>query len=285
MTDLRPGKDRRPWRTDEEWKRLSARIAQFDATRPRPPWYRRSGVAAAAVLAIAVGYGAYRSQFGRPEAPPEPMRVVSTAVGQVLTVRLSDGSRVDIGPATTIRYRTSAGTRLVELSGLARFTVAHDPTRTFVVSAGNARATDIGTTFTVRAYKSDSVVAVAVTEGIVSLSGDATRAALTLNAGNAARVGHDGVVRADAAPEAGADASWVDGSLQFRNASLQEVAVELSRWFDVDVRIADPTLGQRRINALYTTPTLVGVLDALTVTVNARYEQHGRSVVLFPRRP
>jgi len=285
MNDLRPENDRRPWRTDAEWKRLAARMAEYDAGQRRPPWYRRTGVAAAAVLAIAVGYGAFRTQYARPVASPESMRVVSTAAGQRLTIRLSDGSRVDIGPATTLRYRMSAGARQLELAGLARFTVVHDPQRAFVVRAGNARATDIGTTFTVRAYATDSAVAVAVTEGSVSLAGDSTHAALSVSAGSAARVGRDGLARADAAPDAGADASWVDGSLQFRNATLQDVAIELSRWFDVDVRIADRTLGQRRINALYTTPTLAGVLDALAVTVSARYEQHGRVVVLFRRKP
>lgn len=284
MSDLHPERNRRQWRTDTEWKRLAARIVEFEAGRRRPPWYRRTGIAAA-VLVIAVSYGAFRTQYSRSVASSEPTRVVRTAAGQRLTIRLADGSRVDLGPATTIRYHDSVGSRQVELAGLANFTVVHDPKRAFVVRAGNARARDIGTTFTVRAYDTDSVVAVAVTEGIVSVSGDSTRAALTLHAGSAARVGRDGAVRADAASDAGAEASWVDGSLQFRNATLQEVALELNRWFDVDVRIADRTLGQHRVNAMYTTPTLVGVLDALAVTVNARYEQHGRSVVLFRRQP
>lgn len=285
MSDLHPERNRRPWRTDAEWKRLATRIAEVEADRRRPPWYRRTGIAAAAVLVIAASYGAFRTQYATPGASAEPVRIIRTAAGQRLTVRLSDGSRVDLGPATTLRYHTSVGSRQVELAGLANFTVVHDSKRAFVVRAGNARATDIGTTFTVRAYDTDSVVAIAVTEGIVSVSGDSTRTALSLHAGSAARVGRDGAVRADAAPDAAADASWVDGSLQFRNATLQEVALELNRWFDVDVRIADPALSQRRVNALYTTPTLSGVLDAVAVTVNARYEQRGRNVVLLPRRP
>lgn len=285
MSDLHPERNRRPWRTDAEWRRLAERMAEFDAGRRRPPWYRRAGIAAAAVLAIAVSYSSFRARYSEPDGSAEPTRVIRTAAGQRLTVRLSDGTRVDLGPATTLRYHAAVGSRQVELAGLANFTVMHDPKREFVVRAGNARVTDIGTIFTVRAYDADSLVAIAVTEGIVAVSGDSTRATLSLHAGNTAHVGRDGAVRADPAPDAGADASWVDGSLRFRNATMQQVALELSRWFDVEVRIADHTLGQRRVNALYTTPTLVGVLDALSATVNARYEQDGRRVVLFPRRP
>jgi len=61
------------------------------------------------------------------------------------------------------------------------------------------------------------------------------------------------------------------------------VAVELSRWFGVNVRVASPTLARRRVSGIYVEPTLSHVLDALAASLGATYIQSGSNVVFKER--
>jgi transmembrane sensor len=162
--------------------------------------------------------------------------------------------------------------------------VVHDTLRRFAVRTRNAVVTDIGTEFVVRAYESDSSVRVAVASGVVSLASSASpndRVVLRANeVGGFAKDGRSEIVR-------GADASrytaWVGGRLTFENESLGRVAVELSRWFGVSVRVTSPALARRRVSGIYAQPTLNHVLDALAASLGATYTQSGSGIVFKER--
>ncbi len=288
------------WDTAGAWTRMQQRIADadIDAEASPPAATRRPRVTtnaprqwlaghrrAAAILVAALGAAAARAAY---HARADSMIAVVTLSGEQKTIHLGDGSLVRLGPASTLRYRLTSGSRTLELEGLADFVVAHDASRRFVVRAGNATTTDIGTEFVVRAYPG-SAVDVAVASGRVALAASASgtplstgAAAVTIGAGQAARVAPDGVIRQYASRDDDVS-GWLAGRLAFREASVTEVAAELSRWYDVDVSVADSALARRRVSATYASPTLHGVLDALTVSLGARYEQRGRTIVVRSR--
>jgi len=163
--------ERRPWHTDEEWTRLHARLTTADAdsrlavagsTRAIWQW---SALAAAVVIA-AVGVSMARR--ARPASSPTPaVRVMATKPGERRTIRLDDSSTIALAPATRVRISGDSTRREIDLDGMADFTVRHDRRRVFVVRAGDAVTTDIGTQFVIRAYASDASVSVAVTDGSV----------------------------------------------------------------------------------------------------------------------
>src|SRR5262249_49672936 len=140
---------------------------------------------------------------------------------------------------------------------------------------------DLGTRFVVRAYAADSGVEVAVTSGAVSLSGP--RSALDLQAGEAGRVSPAGIVSAVAHARTASDTAWIDGRLGFAEEPLGDVALELERWFDVEIRISDSTLARRRVSAVYNNPSLTGVVEALATTFDARVARTGRVVTISLR--
>jgi len=282
--DDEPTVPRRAWQTDQEWFNLLERITADEAVvRPRAQARRHwwwVGIAAGIVLLLGVSaLGTTRWRNRRAS-----IETVVTTAGQRLIVRLADKSTITLGPASTLRYDRSQRSREMTLEGLADFRVEHDPARPFVVHAGGADIADIGTEFVVRSYASDSVVHVAVNTGVVSVRnrvGD--RGELLVHAGEVALV--HGVsaplqVR-DVAPAA--FTAWMGGTLTFDDDEFVDVARELGRWFDVDVRLADPSLGARRITAIYNTPSLTSVLDALSATLGARYERTGRIITFSAR--
>lgn len=280
MTEHRPDPERRAWRTDAEWTQLSRRIAAANALREQPAWTRLRVPAAAAAVLIATALGVW--SLRGPKQAPLPFTIVQTVAGQPRTFALEDGTRVDLAPASTLRYRLTAGTRELSLVGAARFTVVHDAARPFVVQAGRARVTDIGTVFQVSAHTRDSFVAVSVSEGEVALRDSTSPAEITLRAGTGGFVDAMGAVKRAQIPAA-QDTAWIGGTLQFTNAELTDVARTLSRWFDVDITVSDRTLGQRRITALYAAPTLDDVLAALAATTNARVVHAQGRITLVAR--
>ena len=284
MDEPRPRGERRAWRTDDEWERLRERIAIAEAVRPLPkPWRRPRewGIAGAiaATLILAVTATLVVRERITHDAPI--IRVVQTKPGERLVVHLDDSSTITIGPATTLRTVMSDSRREVELDGLADFRVVHNAARPFIVRAAGAEATDIGTEFIVRAYAGDSTAQVAVASGAVSLANrSGPRGEMTLYAGEV------GMVRGTDKPfavhniNAATYGSWISGALSFDDATLPEVARELSRWFDVTVLIGDAALGSRRVSAVYSNPTINSVLAALSATLGVRYTQSGRDIVL-----
>lgn len=270
---------RRPWETDREWARLSARIAAVDAAPAGGSfgWRPVAAIAAGIVAVAATGlYAVKHRSSGEPSS-----QVVSTTAGQRIVVRLGDSSMITLGPATTARITASNAHRVVELEGMADFRITHDSTRPFIVRANGTETRDLGTEFTVRAYSSDSSVNVAVTSGTVSFtSGGAADATVTLRAGEVARA-MPGHAPTQQPVDARRVTSWIDGGLSFENEPLSSVARELSRWFDADIRIASPALGERRVSAVYHDPTLDGVVDALSATLGIRAVRNGRVVTLY----
>lgn len=88
----------------------------------------------------------------------------------IRTLRLGDGSRVTLDSGAAVEERmTASERRLVLLRGRARFDVAHDPARPFVVDAGDGRVIAHGTLFDV-AYEA-AAVRVALIEGSVEVRG------------------------------------------------------------------------------------------------------------------
>jgi transmembrane sensor len=132
----------------------------------------------------------------------------------------------------------------------------------------------LGTTFGVRAYPTDRETRVAVFSGRVRVN-----QGRALDAGDVARVAADG--RATVAHEnVEGYRGWVQGELTFMDTPILTVVNDLSRWYDVDIRIATPALANDHFSASFRNASLEHVLHTLSVTLGARVERHGRLVIL-----
>jgi transmembrane sensor len=281
------------WNTANAWKQLEARIAAAPPVADiapaalTPVRSRRAPVfawAAAAVLLVAAvgGVLVLRKRIGD-RSVQVATEEIATRRGERREVRLEQGSTMTLGPASRVVVRREASRLTVQLEGVALFSVAHDSTREFIVDTKLGAAVDIGTTFVVRAYPIDTTLEVAVAEGRVALRGrDRSATPVNLDAGQIGVVASSGTIALRRAADISRADAWARGRLVFDDRPLSDVAAELSRWFDVEIRMADSTLAQRRVTAVYSNPTLDGVLSALAVGVEARVERNGR-VATFHR--
>lgn len=91
-----------------------------------------------------------------------------TEVGEQRSIRLADGSTVELNSRSRLRVRFTEAERTVELlEGQALFNVAKNPLRPFIVQSDGTRVRAVGTQFDV--YKKHGGTVVTVVEGRVAV--------------------------------------------------------------------------------------------------------------------
>lgn len=194
---------------------------------------------AASVLAVAVGLG----WFGWQRQGLDFHQQLQTGLGERRQVELPDGSHLDINGRTRLEVRFSAGQRDIRLEqGEVMFSVAHDSDRSFVVDAGNGTVTVTGTRFDVR--RDPAQTRVAVEQGAVQVQGHGEAKAL-LSAGLGSHIDAAGAVAAPYKVDAAALTAWRSGKLVFNDATLAQVAEEVSRYREQPLTVAPKAAGLR----------------------------------------
>ena len=253
--------------------------------RTTSPWRVVAILAAAAAIVIAARLVLQRNGEDRAPLPDAGAgRTFTTAVGKRDSLRLPDGGRVVLGPASRLVVAAGYGGRAreVELHGEAYFDVVHDTTRPFVVRAGDVSLRDVGTSFTVRA-DSGRHVRVVVTSGSVMLrSGARSDSGALLAAGDIATVQPDGRVMSQHGVATAEYLAWMRDSLVFRDASLSDVSDALRRWYGVEMRIDDSTLAERHLTMTFAGDPLDRVLRVIGLGLGADVERRGDTAVVRP---
>jgi transmembrane sensor len=268
------------------------RLPTFYREEPPSTWARarRLALRVAAVVALVAG-GVWMLERGAPAGSEDQIATseVRTPRGQRAALRLPDGSEVMLGPATTIRYAVARGRgpRTVELDGEAYFTVTHDAARPFTVHTAHGVATDLGTRFGVRAYAADSAVDVAVAEGEVALSpvraGETTPAAheqVVLSVGDLGTATASGRLRAERGVDVASRLAWTEGRLVLDAIPLRDAVVQLGRWYDLDIRVADSSAGRKRLKASFKHESAAEALRLIAASLELRLDRQGDVVTL-----
>jgi transmembrane sensor len=240
-------------------------------------------IAAAGLLVVGLGtWLSYRTTETSSSVP----RMVATGVGMRETMRLADGTKVVLGPLSSVKTEAGYGStsRIVEIRGDAYFEVVHNAARPFTVQAGNATIQDVGTKFAVKSDDSGNI-GVSVTEGSVTLAQKQSAAPpVVLKAGDQGTIETDGRVTAHRGAVTSDDMAWMNGRLVFRETSLSEVASELRRWYGIDLQLADSSMGNRHLTATFSGEPPERVLDVLRLALGAEIERRGDTAIVRPAK-
>ncbi len=181
--------------------------------------------------------------------------VFRTGVGEIRQVPLADGSSTAINTASEIEITLSKGRRDVRLTkGEAWFKVAKDPTRPFIVEAGDIRVRAVGTAFSVR--RREEGADILVTEGVVEAwAGESRRPLLRLTAGQRAYIGNDSEVRLDADTPSIVDRTlaWRQGSIDLDGDTLASAVNEFNRYNRRKLVLVDTSLASRQFDGTFRT--------------------------------
>ncbi|MGE8144645.1 FecR family protein [Pseudomonas frederiksbergensis] len=236
-------------------KRLQALCEAAPERRKRRPLVRYA--VAASVLAVALGLGL----FSGLNHPATYTAEFSTALGERQHVALPDGSMIDLNSRSRVQVRFEKHRRGIELTeGEAMFSVEHDTSRPFVVETGNGQVTVTGTRFDVRRDLTQTKVA--VEQGTVKVQGyGADFISLTASLGT--HIDAKGKVATAYAVNPQELTAWRSGKLVFNNASLAEVAAEVSRYREKPLTVGNDKVGNLRLTSVFKSDNTDALLKAL----------------------
>lgn len=209
--------------------------------------------------------------------------IVTTGMGEHSRVSLPDGSLLTLNAQTTVRYNLADGKRQVSIDGEAFFEVARDPEHPFVVSANGMTVTCLGTSFDVRNYSDESTASVVLRDGKVRVN--ARDADLTMEPGSRVLMDRQTLALSKHTVTPSDYTAWLNGEIKFNNQTLEEIAAELSRNYNIDLVITSDELRQERFNGYLGRSSLRNILDVLCLASDMSYHVDNDTMVyIYPRK-
>lgn len=188
-----------------------------------------------------------------------------------LQITLPDQTKVWLNADTYLEYPDSyTRSRMVRLKGEAYFEVKHNSQKLFKVSAGGQTIEDAGTSFNVKAYKTEAGAETTLVEGEVKIDN-----IVSLKPGQKYSKSKISDANIDEAM------AWRNGSFYLDGSEFEEVANEIARWYDVEVVFNNPAAAHSMVTGGEIGRNLsllqaIGILKELKV--NCRLE--GRKLIV-----
>lgn len=272
--------------SDEVMKSLRDLKGRIHIHKRRRFWRFASGIAAAAVLCVAIVHG-FHSGGGKETFPSENIQeyVINVPAGGRSDISLPDGTKVTLNAGSCLSYTSEFNkrTRDVVLSGEGYFEVAHNAEKPFNVDAGKCTVTVLGTKFDISAYGQDEEAFTALLEGSVMFKAGGEEAILA--PGELATYGKDGLKKepADVRDYCG----WVSGIIKYNSIQFSSLLKRLEREYDTRLILEDSVLGKRTIRVSFSkndsVDTIMQVLsDILPISIrkgqNVYYVSHKNTI-------
>lgn len=195
-------------------------------------------------------------------------------------VVLADGTKVWLNSASRLIYPQSfmGKERRVVLSGEAFFDVTHDAERPFVVETSRMNVKVLGTRFNVNDYDDNEEVSTTLVNGSVEIvSGD--QQAFRLVPGEQAYGKENELEKREV--NVRLYTSWIDGKFLFNNTELEEIAKQISRWYDVEIFFSSESVKKVRFTgAIVKLKPLEDLVRMIESTSQVRFSVKGRTIVI-----
>ena len=249
----------------------SLRRAQRARTGRRLLGVRTSWALAASVV-IALLFGMLAARY------PSPQQM-SSGLGQRRLVSLADRSSVNLDASSEVLVRYSAAQRSLQLlRGRAKFQVAKDPGRPFLVRAADREIVATGTVFSVEIVQ--NAVHVVLYQGHVSVVGP-DRVSTGLVAG-------DELIASIAKPQVQVEAaniarslSWESDRLEFVDEPLASAVERVNRYARTPIAIGDTAAAGEHISGVFTAGDTRAFIEGVTAVSALRAEERNGQEVLW----
>ena len=213
-----------------------------------------------------------------------------TPIGQQARYSLSDGSSIQLNTNSIVTIDfTEHYRKLTLVRGEARFDVAKDKNRPFIVSSGMQKFTALGTIFNVQ-QTNPSHVELLVTEGRVLLSPASAQIDDIISSmstsqsnlsdddlfGKIVTSGHKAVVDKNTTlpiesislENIQRELAWQQGMLIFNGEPLSKALTEVNRYTQQEFKILDQALLNIPVSGYFTTDNIDDLLSTLTTNFN-----------------
>jgi transmembrane sensor len=250
---------------DREWKRFSQKQSSKKRT------YTWLAVAASIVCLIAI----YKLL---PVGKESPEIISLHAQKDITQDTLPDNSYVVMPPGSEISYPATFTSRQIKLKGEAYFEVQASSQSPFIVETDELRIQVLGTAFNVKTTPEQIIVQ--VNNGAVLVSSKTS--AITLREGqgciyNRASRTFDTVSIAENGRNSYA---YATRELHFQHTSLSEVAQQVSKAYNVEIRLENERAADCRISTTFENKSLSYVLDVIAASLDLQYRTEGNVIYI-----
>lgn len=220
----------------------------------------------------------------RGSEPSSPRTRLETALGERRSLQLDDGSRLVLNTDSSVSVTFTDERRLVVLErGQARFEVAKDAVRPFIVRAGGKQIVARGTQFDVR--WTDDRLAIVLFEGSVSVlpaQQSPARTGIAMQPGERLLF-EQPTVAVKSAPSLDREEAWVAGRAIFERTPLREAVAEINRYARRPLTLGDPSLTELPISGTFSVDDVDAFARALADVLSLSVEDSGGALVLRKR--
>lgn len=208
--------------------------------------------------------------------------IVSTPPSTLTSLTLDDGTRVLLSANSRLEYPKEFAAqqkRIVTLSGEARFDVAKDANRPFIVSAGKMQTQVLGTVFDVNAYPGNAS-AVTLYRGRVLVSPSTSSPAKEILPGQCATLTTTGDIHLSKATQTEKE-GWSSGVFYFDNTEIIQVLQDIGTWYNISVICRSTDLLHQRVHFRYSRKaSLKELLAALNDLGIAHFQYKNKQIVV-----
>lgn len=189
---------------------------------------------------------------------------------------LSDGTKVWLNSLSELKYPIQFGgpNRKVQLSGEAYFEVSEDKTKPFIVEVNNNTIEVLGTHFNVNSYSSNWKAT--LLEGSVKVINK--RGSKLLIPGQEANINENEIIVKKGNLKK--VLAWRNNEFYFKNESMHEILVEISRWYDFKINDKGLTDNKRFSGVISKDLKLSEVLKILNFLSGYHFHFDGKELII-----
>ncbi|HNP53590.1 MAG TPA: FecR family protein, partial [Ferruginibacter sp.] len=234
---------------------------------------------------------------------------ITVKKGAKTKLQLPDGSQVWVNSDSKLSYPASfqGGQRDVYLEGEAYFDVVKDPKHPFIVHTSGIDVRVLGTAFNVKAYEAEPTIEATLVHGMIEVTKINEPTAPKVILKHHEKLIYNKFVKTtsnETLPESNSpqnttkpaitiaqiakqtpdsaflETAWVYNRLRFEDERMDELAMKMERWFDVNIRIDNDKLKAYRLTGSFENETIEDALKAMQYLVSFKYSIENRNVVI-----
>lgn len=207
---------------------------------------------------------------------------ISTPRGGQYQVTLSDGTKVWLNAASSIRFPVVfiGKERRVEITGEAYFEVAKNKAMPFKVKANSSEIEVLGTHFNVNSYDDEASMRTTLLEGSVKVSAGNQQSKF-LKPGQQAGISKEGRIDVMSGVDTEEAVAWKNGLFIFNSTDVKSIMRQISRWYDVDVEYRG-NINLHFTGQLTRNADVAEVFEKIALTDEVHFKIDGKKIIVSP---
>lgn len=248
-------------------------------------WKDMMRYAAAVLITFSVSVFSAYYFFHSSVNEEEKVFVVYADKGQRSNLVLPDGTKVWLNSGSRLEYNNKYGSkeRNVKLTGEAYFEVSKDKEHRFLVNTGIMDVEALGTAFNVQAYPEENEVTTTLVEGKVRVNTPCKEVILSPNQ-QVSYLKTTNSMSVSKIRNAEYANGWIKGEFSFNKASLEDIARELSRIYNMEIKFYSDEIKKLHFTGVIKNNSLTNVLEIISLTSPVTFEVKQDSIILDKRK-